>query len=253
MNGISIGDFFTHSNSVTGVTQEQYLQAKMLVNTAEAFARTTNQSVYIIDYIKKGFVYVSDSLALLCGEDTDKIREFGYELYIRHVPEEVQKMLPEINEAGFRLFNSFPEAERKNYFISYDFNITCGRKKTLVNHKLTPFVLTDDGRILLALCTISPSAKKEPGHVMMRHTGSDEYHEYDFDLHRWVQKKEKPLSELERGILLLSARGYTMSQIALDVCKSVDTIKTCKRLLFERFEVTSIVEALTFATNCRLL
>ena len=104
------------------MTQEQYLQAKIFVNTAEAFARTTNQSVYIIDYIKKGFVYVSDSLALLCGEDTDKIREFGYELYIRHVPEEEQKMLPEINEAGFRLFNSFPEAERKNYFISYDFN-----------------------------------------------------------------------------------------------------------------------------------
>lgn len=55
------------------------------------------------------------------------------------------KMLVEINNMGFKLFNTLSVGERKDYTISYDFHI--GNKR-LVNHKLTPLVLSKDGRFL---------------------------------------------------------------------------------------------------------
>lgn len=253
MNEITSSRFFTPYNSVRAINEDRYKHVQLLIDAAMAFSRSTNQSVYIIDYFKQGFIYVSNSLAFLCGEDVDKIREFGYELYLRHVPKEEQKMLLEINEKGFTKFESIPFNERCDYTISYDFNITCGRKKTLINHKLTPLILNEDGRIWLALCTMSPSARKEPGHIMLRRQKSSTYFRYDLETHRWCEEKEIALSEVERNILLLSARGYTMVQIANQVCKSIDTIKTYKRNIFNRFDVTSIVEALTYATNYGLI
>lgn len=48
----NIGDFFIMSNSVYNITDEDYQKINLLVNTAKAFARSTHQCVYIIDYFK---------------------------------------------------------------------------------------------------------------------------------------------------------------------------------------------------------
>lgn len=123
----NVGDFFLVSNSVYNVTDEDYLKINLLVNAAKAFARSTHQCVYIIDYFKKNFLYVSENLAYWCGQTSDKIKDFGYRFYLDYVPEKEQQMLLEINKKGFDLFNEIPFVERLNYTISYDFHIIHGR------------------------------------------------------------------------------------------------------------------------------
>lgn len=248
-----VGDFFTLENSVGNITDEDYQQVAILVNAAKAFARSTYQSVYIIDYFKQGFVYVSDNLAYLCGQPASKIRDFGYELYIQHVPPRESAMLKEINEKGFALFNDIPYAERMDYTITYDFHIMNGKKKHLVNHKLTPLVLTKDGRIWLALCTISLSARNTPGKIIMRKENSNTYYEYCLERRRWIEKQCITLSPTEKDVLRLSTQGYTMKDIADKLYKSLDTIKACKRTMFAKLEVKNIAEALSFAANYKML
>lgn len=248
-----IGDFFTLINSVENITDEDYQQVRILVNAAKAFARNTYQCVYIIDYFKKGFVYVSDNLAYLCGQPASRIKDFGYELYIQHVPPRETAMLKEINDKGFALFNNIPYADRMDYTITYDFHIINGRKKHLVNHKLTPLVLTKDGRIWLALCTISLSARNTPGKIIMRKENSDMYYEYSLERRNWIKKQCITLSPTEKDVLRLSTQGYTMKDIADKLYKSVDTIKACKRAMFAKLEVKNIAEALFFAANYKML
>ena len=151
------------------------------------------------------------------------------------------------------LFNEIPFTERFDYTISYDFHIIRGKKLRLVNHNLTPMVLTKDGRIWLALCTISMSARNAPGYIIMKKSGSKSYYEYSLDKHKWIKKEGITLSETERDVLVLSAQGYTMNDIADKLCKSVDTIKACKRALFSKLGVRNIAEALSYATNYKLL
>lgn len=43
-------DFFLHSNKVGHISKEDYDKIELLVNAAKAFARSTYQCVYIIDY-----------------------------------------------------------------------------------------------------------------------------------------------------------------------------------------------------------
>lgn len=248
-----IENFFLTANTVKDISDEEYKKLELLTNAAKAFARCTNQCVYIIDYFRREFVYVSENLALLCGLSVEKIMDFGYHLYLEHVPEKEVGMLLEINMKGFELFSSFPPHERLDYSIQYDFHLINKRKPYLVHHTLTPLALTQDGQIWLALCTVSMSSRNMPGHIVMKKENSKEYHEYDLTRHQWILKEEKSLSEMERDVLWLSTQGYTMNDIADKLCKSVDTIKSCKRSLFARLGVKNIAEALYHAVNYRLL
>lgn len=104
----NIGDFFIMSNSVYNITDEDYQKINLLVNTAKAFARSTHQCVYIIDYFKQNFLYVSENLGYWCGQTSDKIKDFGYRFYLDYVPEKEQQMLLEVNKKGFDLSTKYP-------------------------------------------------------------------------------------------------------------------------------------------------
>ena len=218
-------DFFLHSNKVGHISKEDYDKIELLVNAAKAFARSTYQCVYIIDYFHQDFIYASDNLAYLCGLEPEQLMEAGYQMYIDHVPDADLQMLLEVNKKGFDLFNELPMGDRLDYTISYDFHLTNGRHSRLIHHHLTPILLSDDGRVWLALCTVSLAATDEPGHIIMQKNGERSYFEYSTLRHKWEKKEGITLSETERDVLRLSAQGYTMNDIADRLCKSVDTDK----------------------------
>lgn len=248
-----VEDFFIVSNSVYNITEEEYQKAELLIKMFDAISRTTYQSIYIIDYYKKNFLYVSSNPLFLCGHTPEKIKELGYMFYINHVPDKDQNMLTEINKSGFNFFEKIPIEERSQYTISYDFHIVTGKKEMLVNHKLTPLLLTKDGRIWLATCVVSLSSHNMPGHIELRKSGMTQYWEYSLERHKWIENKGITLSEKEKDILLLSAQGYTMNEISDKLCLAIDTIKFYKRKLFEKLGVKNITEALSLATNYKLL
>ena len=116
------------------------------MEAAQAFAQTTYQSIYIIDYYRKNFLYVSDNPLFLCGHTADEVRQMGYGFYLSHVPEDEVPMLTELNRSGFRAFYDEPVENRRQCMMSYDFHITHGDRLLLVNHKITPLAMTDEAR-----------------------------------------------------------------------------------------------------------
>ena len=108
------------------------------IRSAEAFSRSSYQSVYIIDYFRQNFLYVSPNPMFLCGLSPEQMKELGYRFYLGYVPEDEQPMLLTLNKAGFSFYNDIPVDERKDWYISYDFHILNDGRRILVNHKLTP-------------------------------------------------------------------------------------------------------------------
>ena len=251
MSDKRVNEFFFPGNAVHG--EPDYGLADNFVRTAEAFANTTYQSVYIIDYFRKNFLYVSPNPLFLCGMSADAVKSKGYQFYIDHVPADEVDMLLEINKAGFSFINDVPLEEKSKYMISYDFHLLNGHEKILINHKLTALACQSDGAVWLGLSVVSLSSHSEAGHITMHSRDKSEYWEYDLSGHTWEKRSVPALNETEKAIITLSIQGLTMNAIAEKIHITLDSVKTARRRLYEKLGVSNISEAISYATNYKLV
>ncbi|MCH2195568.1 LuxR C-terminal-related transcriptional regulator [Kordia sp.] len=249
-----VNDFFSFRNTVNSISNNEQQKTANYLAPVMAFARTTYKSIYIIDYQQKGFEYVSDNPLFLCGHTAEEVQEMGYAFYFKYVIEEDLNLLLKINEAGFEFYERIPLEERKNYTISYDYHLKNQEGKTiLINQKLTPIFLTNEGKIWKALCIISLSAEQQAGNITIYKKGDNKLFRYDLEGNFWRTSERIKLTNREREILLFSTRGYTISEIAQAIFVSPDTVKFHRRKLFDKLDVTNISEAIAYATNNKLI
>ena len=246
--------FFTPIASNLSVGEEAYNQTRICVSMAEALSRSTNHSIYIIDYNRKNFLFVSPNPLFLCGRSPEEVQQKGYAFYFEVVSPDEIKRLQEINEAGFRFYYNQPPEKRLDFSIEYNFHIRTSEKHAhLIHHKLTPILLSPTDDIWLALCTVSLSPEKNMGDVLISdHTCTDRYI-YSFEGRRWHKQPELNLSDREKEILQLSVKGMSNMEIGENLFIDANTVKFHKKKLFEKLHAENITEAVGIAANLRLI
>ena len=163
-----------------------------------------------------------------------------------------KKLLVELNSSGFKFFDTFDNVDKYQCSMSYHFHLKSGTKSKLINHQLTPILLTDEGKIWIGMCVVSLSSHKTMGHVEFHKNGLRNYWKYSFEGHRWKECEGVSLKEEELEVLRLSVAGLTMTEIADRMCRSLDSIKTYKRHAFDKLGVANITEAISRATLNKL-
>lgn len=250
---ISENEILFPKNIIKAPSQKDYKKIEYIINTVEALARCTNKSMYIIDYHKKNFLYVSQGMAQLLEKTEKEILDAGSSIYTELIPEEDQRIIREINKQGRIKLNEIPISEKLNYSLSYDFRIICDGKKRMINHQMTPLLLNSKGEIWLTLGTIALSTSLNSGNGILRRTGISEHWTYNPEEKGWLLCTAYKLSKFEKEILRLSAQGLKVDEIAALFGKQRDHIKNYKRLLFKKINVHNISEAITYTTNSHLL
>ena len=245
--------FFSGKNTVAYLSEAEYAQSGNYLEVLRAVARLSYMSMYVIDYQRKAFEYVSDNPLFLCNHTPAEVMAMGYSFYFKYVSPEDLEMLIRVNEIGFDFFDRTPLEDRKNYSISYDFNLQTGREKILVNHKLTPIFITSEGKIWKALCVVSLSSNTTSGNILLSKTGEDSFWELSLDTGKWNKMDKSKLSERELQIVRLHAQGLTISEIADRTFIAIDTVKFHRRKLFEKLQVKNMAEALAYVKNNKLL
>jgi DNA-binding CsgD family transcriptional regulator len=252
---ISVQDFFRPLELHNEPSPEEYKEIEAFKKLARAYTHLTYQSVYIIDYYKRGFVYVSENPLFLCGHAAEEVKEAGYLFYLNNVPEEDLELLLEINEAGFEFYKTIPVEDRLDYVITYDFqlNQSHNNRTSLINHKLTPLVLDKEANIWLALCVVSPASNNRSGNIIIRKQGENKFYQYNMETKNWEEKTAVVLTSQERDILILTVQGYTMQEIAERLFVTIDTIKFHKKQLFRKLHARNISEAIQAAANYNII
>lgn len=247
-----IDDFFSDKNIAKNIFDKDLKQTENYLEPIKAFSRTTYKSVYVIDYQKEGFEYVSENPLFLCGHTAEEVKEMGYEFYFKYVIEKDLDLLLKINTVGFDFYDKLPQEKRKDYNISYDFHLKNQDGKTiLINQKLTPLFLTSDGKLWKAICIVSLSTNKNSGNIVV--SGKGEVFKYDLPENVWRTSEKIKLSEREKEIINFSTRGYTIAEIADAIFVSPDTVKFHRRNLFEKLDVSNISDAIMFTISNNLI
>jgi hypothetical protein len=186
-----VNDFFSSRNTINNVSDEEKKQTVNYVEVIKAFARTTDKSIYIIDYQKKGFEFVSKNPLFLCGHTAEEIREMGYLFYFNYVIPEDLELLLKINTIGFDFYDKIPVEERIYHSISCDFHLKDQKGKVLlINQKITPLSLTNEGKIWKAICMIAISNEQSSGNIKISKKGENKVLRYELKDNFWkVEEK----------------------------------------------------------------
>src|SRR5688572_28164938 len=210
-------------NHIGKISDEERLEQNDYLDAVRAFARLTCESIYIINYETMTFEYVSENPLFLCGHSPEEVMKLGYEFYFRNVPEDDLSLLNTINELGFDFFKNLPAEEKIQYSITYDFHLLNGDgKKTLINHKLTPLLLTRDKKLWKAMCIVSISHHKNPGNICIYKQGSNVTWELNLKDKRWHKSQKPELTKREIEVLRLHAQGLSINEIAAKVSVTPD-------------------------------
>lgn len=237
------------------IGDEQYYGLQPYIDSAKAFARVSYKSLYIIDYNRMNFLYVSDNPLFLCGENVETVQQEGYDFYYNHVPEEYLEFLTQVNRAGFEFFKGVAVSERSQYTISYNFRITQkeSREKILINHQITPLKLDSMGNVWLALCLVSLAPTQEVGIAYMTAVNSNSMWQFSLKSGRWKQIDRIVLNEYEKAVVRLANQGLSVGDIANEINRSEDSVKGYRKTLFQKLGVGNISEAIAVATHRRLI
>ncbi|MCS2749128.1 response regulator transcription factor [Phocaeicola vulgatus] len=222
-----------------------------LAHFLDMFSFMNYQSVYIYDYYNKKFLFVSDNPLFLCGLSVEMVMNLNYKFYEEHIPENELKKIIEINHSSFKFIDSIQGLNEFKFRISYDFHLLNSGKNTLINHCMIPIVLTESEKIMM--CSVSLSSHKTFGHAAIYMDKSPYYWEYFMESHKWKKKQSVFLSEVEKEILYMVSGGFTISEMADKIYKSIDTIKFYRHNILEKLNVSNMNEALTYAVNYKLL
>ena len=207
----------------------------------------------MVDFYQKRFLFVSNNRLFLCGLSSEEVMRLGNSFYIQYIPKEELRILDKTKNIFFSFLRKQPSEERSQFRASCNFYIKHNGGLRMVNHKITPLAFDPNGNIWLAVCTVSISNHDESGNIEVRKVGQSDYWKFDLDLDRWIKTPGVQLTEGEKEVLLLSARGLTVDEIAEKVHRAKDSIKSRRRTIFEKLGVKSISEAIAFAISYKLI
>jgi DNA-binding CsgD family transcriptional regulator len=227
--------------------------SSVYVNMARAFEQNTDQCVFVVDYQTRSVPYMSNNITKQLGVDVEVINRKGVDFYEDYTKAEDFKMFSIIRDSAIRFLSSLVPVDRIEYTFSYNLQIRCNGQERLILHKEAPLTFTEEGNVSLALCTISFSTILHSPISVIKRKDYASFFEYSLVNHKWEECEGVFLNDNERNILLLSAQGYRMEDIADVICKSIDSVKAYKRVLFQKMRVSSITEAVMFAHIHQLL
>lgn len=233
------------------VSTEEDVPMNLLFESLDATARLTNASMFVIDFAKKQMVYQTDDLLFVDEATQWDIQRKSSNIYWSLILADDFDIIFEVRNAYIEFVKNLSLEERLNHTFVIDYRIKLHGQHCMVTQKFTPLKLESDGNIWLGLFCITTSTHKSCGNISI--FGNNFRYTYDFAEKSFIPFSEyAKLTLMEKYIVLRAAQGLTTEQIASDLCKSINTIKTHKSRLFEKLHVRSITEAITVAQNYNL-
>ncbi|MGG5506328.1 MULTISPECIES: response regulator transcription factor [unclassified Myroides] len=224
------------------------------LKTIKALSRMTCNTIYVVDYQKKVFEYVSNNPLFLCGHSAKTVKKMGFDFYLKYVAKADLNLLLKINTVWMDFFTCYALKRKKKYAISCDFHLIDQQgSSNLVHQETIPLFLNDKGEIGKAISVVSLSQAQNPGNIKISTKGDAIVYTYNLKGGFWQKEGKVCLTAREKDIIRLAARGYTMKEISQLLFISFGTVKFHRRNVFDKLGVKTMTEAVMYVMQNRLV
>jgi DNA-binding CsgD family transcriptional regulator len=217
----------------------------------QQISKITNGSVYVIDFHKQRFLFVSNHDLFLSGFSPNDVLKIGCDFFSKIVHPNDLQLFIDIHRA-ILLYLSEPDnnLQEIDYFA---FNVRFLNRglSLMVYHKMAPIFI--NGFASIAICHLSSSVIHKSGDLEIYSKDKKKYSSYSFTKHHWQEKELVVLTNREKEILKLARQGKSRKKIADLLCVSDNTLRNQEVELLKKINQHSMMEAITFATNHHLI
>lgn len=236
---------FIHKHIKPDITDSDYGFLPSLTDFLDTLTNMTYKAIYVIDYNKGNFLYISDSPIFLGERARKTVLETGLQHYEQICDKNELSKIEHINSAANLFWSNLPPQHKREYSLTYNFHIN-GK---LIHHKMCPIKLDRDGNIWLTLCTISLANNTDVLKAYIIHEKSHAAWKYNPDTEYWTEKPQTLLDDNEKNVLAMSYAGMTIEQISKRLCKSVESVKKYRQSIFSKLGTTNITESIACAIS----
>jgi len=205
------------------------------------------QNSHIVDNYRRNFIFISRHSIFLCGYTEEEVMGMGYDFYNKILSPENLKKLAEINDAIAEFFYDIPVEKKIESSVAYDLVL---RRKDgssfCVNHKLKPFLFTENNNIWLSICCVRPSTNNEVGDVKCFFRATNKRFSYSFKEKKWKELRPLVLSEVERFVVVETDKGTLEKQQACQLGCTRSNIRYYKSMILKKTGTKTMREAILF-------
>jgi DNA-binding CsgD family transcriptional regulator len=219
------------------------------IQMLEAFSNLTDD-MYVIDFYRRKFIYVSPRIMLLCGHTVAEALELSYDFYPKVIYGDDFKLLVRIHQVSLEYLSGL-ESPRKLKYIKFNIRIVNTRQPLMIDHKLTP-LYTPEGKIRIAACKVSAAVVDTPGNLMAKFDNGELYR-YSFENGKWRSCRAIKLTPREKEILNLARHGKVGHEIADMLCINHQSLRNHESNIYRKLGTTNLMASVIYATNHSLI
>lgn len=158
---------------------------------------------------------------------------------IRNAIDNSELQIDEINYFAFllQISSGLLPNEKSDYFMTYV--------------KLKPQF--DNGRLSKGICLLSASVMRKQDNRLLAYYKNTDYSSYSFQKKEWEYFSFSPLTGRQKEMLIWAQQGFSLKETAVKMSVSGKTIENMRSSLFEKLGVSSIEQAIQYASNRRLI
>jgi DNA-binding CsgD family transcriptional regulator len=222
----------------------------------DVFSSVLIGSIYIIDFQKQCFRYISDHNLFLCGHSREEAMQSGYKFYSEIVHKSDFKLMIKMYRAILRYIDEYPETQENINYFSFTLRIKDSPSMykpdyLMVYHKLKPVFF--DTILRFGVCALTCSVVRNSGNLRVYLKNNRDFDEYSFRSEKWSRRQDEHLTEQELMILKLSKQRICNKEIAAKMRISYDRLRHINMQLFQKINVETMEQAVIYATNHSML
>ena len=213
-------------------------------------ASMSAEAVYVMDFYKRNFRFVSNHPLFLCGSSVEEVLLQGYSHFQKVIHPKELPLFMEVQAAILQRLHGMKDLGDIAYF-SFAVRIKNRSKYMMGFHKLKPLFV--DGQVRFGVCLLSSSALKRAGNLRLHYHNGVDVEEYFPSVKEWRKTAMPLLTKREEEVIRLTKRGKKRKDIAEKLHISRHTLQNIKVSLFTKLNVISMMQAIGYVTEHQLL
>ncbi|MDR0573190.1 MAG: LuxR C-terminal-related transcriptional regulator [Tannerella sp.] len=242
--------FFKDIPSIPASSDEKERTSNVRKETFKRMSTIINGSIYVIDFHKQCFLFVSGHDLFLSGFSPGNVLKMGYDFFPKIIHPDDLPLFIDIHRAILQCLSEPNSLQEIDYF-AFNIRLMNHGLPLMVYHKMTPLFMNGYARI--GVCHLSGSVTHKSGNLEICFKDRKKSSLYSFKQQQWQPQESLSLTSREKSILKLARQGKCNKEIGDIIHASERTIRNTETTLYKKLNVHSMCEAIIYSTNHRLI